>query len=125
MIDDFEGAPLQRRRRGEDIEGCRMVGSAADVAHESREISEQRAEAMRRRAILEHRTHRARSARTGHQRAQGSLHAQGTTLSKPTNPNDLWCADYKGEFMLADKRCCDALKTTKESYAFTVFERGF
>lgn len=29
--------------------------------------------------------------------------AQGTTLSKPTDPNDLWCADYKGEFMLADR----------------------
>ena len=56
-------------------------------------------------------------------------------------PNDLWCADYKGEFMLADRRycypltitdfasryllCCDALATTKESYAFTVFERAF
>jgi putative transposase len=32
--------------------------------------------------------------------------AQGTTLSKPVRPNDLWCADYKGEFMLADKRYC-------------------
>ena len=68
-------------------------------------------------------------------------HAQGTTLSRPTRPNDLWCADYKGEFMLADKRycypltitdfasryliCCDALETTKEMYAFTVFERAF
>jgi putative transposase len=67
--------------------------------------------------------------------------AQGTTLSKPTQPNDLWCADYKGEFMLADKRycypltvtdfasryllCCEALETTKEVYAFTVFERVF
>jgi putative transposase len=67
--------------------------------------------------------------------------AQGTSLSKPTNPNDLWCADYKGEFMLADKRycypltvtdfasryliCCEALATTKETYAFTVFERVF
>ena len=67
--------------------------------------------------------------------------AQGTSLSKPTNPNDLWCADYKGEFMLADKRycypltitdfasryliCCEALATTKEIYAFTVFERVF
>jgi hypothetical protein len=29
--------------------------------------------------------------------------AQGTILSKPVRPNDLWCADYKGEFMLADK----------------------
>jgi putative transposase len=67
--------------------------------------------------------------------------AQGTGLSAPTQPNELWCADYKGEFMLADKRycypltitdfasryllCCDALATTQESYAFTVFERAF
>ena len=62
-------------------------------------------------------------------------------LSNATRPNDLWCADYKGEFMLADQRycypltitdfssryllCCDALGTTKEMYAFTVFERAF
>ena len=67
--------------------------------------------------------------------------AQGTTLSKPTHPNDLWCADYKGEFMLADRRycypltitdfasryllSCEALATTKEMYAFTLFERVF
>jgi putative transposase len=67
--------------------------------------------------------------------------AEGTTLSSPTRANDLWCADYKGEFMLTDKRycypltitdfasryllCCDALETTKEVYAFTVFERAF
>ncbi len=67
--------------------------------------------------------------------------AQGTSLSKPAHPNDLWCADYKGEFMLADKRycypltisdfasryllSCEALSTTQEIYAFTVFERVF
>jgi putative transposase len=67
--------------------------------------------------------------------------AQGTALSKPTDPNDLWCADYKGEFMLADRRycypltitdfatryllSCEALSTTQEIYAFTVFERVF
>ena len=67
--------------------------------------------------------------------------AQGTVLSTPTEANDLWCADYKGEFMLADKRycypltisdfasryliCCEALATTKAVYAFTVFERVF
>src|SRR5262245_30311681 len=67
--------------------------------------------------------------------------AKGTGLSQPTQPNDLWCADYKGEFMLADRRycypltitdfasryllCCDALATTQERYAFTVFERAF
>ena len=67
--------------------------------------------------------------------------AQGTTLSKPRLPNDLWCADYKGEFMLADRRycypltisdfasryliSCEALSTTRELYAFSVFERVF
>jgi putative transposase len=67
--------------------------------------------------------------------------AQGTALSKPDQPNELWCADYKGEFMLTDRRycypltitdfasryliACDALSTTKEFYAFTVFERAF
>jgi putative transposase len=67
--------------------------------------------------------------------------AQGTTLSTPTSPNDLWCADFKGEFMLADKRycypltitdfatryliCCDALASTHAKPAFTVFERAF
>ena len=67
--------------------------------------------------------------------------AQGTTLSKPLLPNDLWCADYKGEFMLVDRRycypltitdfasryllSCEALSSTKERYAFTVFERVF
>jgi putative transposase len=67
--------------------------------------------------------------------------AEGTTLSKPLAPNDLWCADYKGEFMLADRRycypltisdfatryllSCEALATTKEGYAFAVFERAF
>jgi len=67
--------------------------------------------------------------------------AEGTELSAPQRPNELWCADYKGEFMLADRRycypltitdfasryliCCDALATTKAVYAFTVFERAF
>lgn len=32
--------------------------------------------------------------------------AQGTLLSWPAQPNALWCADYKGEFMLADQRYC-------------------
>ena len=67
--------------------------------------------------------------------------AQGTSLSAPHTPNELWCADYKGEFQLADKRycypltitdfssryliACDALSSTKETYAFRVFERAF
>jgi putative transposase len=67
--------------------------------------------------------------------------AAGTALSRPTQPNALWCADYKGEFMLGDRRycypltitdfasryllTCDALSTTQEPFAFTVFERTF
>jgi putative transposase len=67
--------------------------------------------------------------------------AEGTALSRPLAPNDLWCADYKGEFMLADKRYCypltisdfasryllgcEALATTQETYAFSVFQRVF
>ena len=38
--------------------------------------------------------------------------AEGTGLSNPTTPNDLWCADYKGEFMLADRRYCYPLTIT-------------
>ena len=66
---------------------------------------------------------------------------EGTALSHVTAPNELRCADYKGEFMLSDWRycypltitdfasryliTCDALSTTKEVYAFSVFERAF
>jgi len=67
--------------------------------------------------------------------------ATGTELSRPTAPNALWCADYKGEFMLGNRRycypltitdfasryllTCEALSTTQEKFAFTVFERAF
>jgi putative transposase len=67
--------------------------------------------------------------------------AQGTALAHVTDPNALWCADYKGEFMLTSRQYCypltitdyasrflitvDALSTTKEVYAFSVFERAF
>ena len=60
--------------------------------------------------------------------------------SRPLVPNELWCADYKGEFMLADRRYCypltirtspaaicslRSLGDHPEVYAFTVFERVF
>lgn len=67
--------------------------------------------------------------------------AEGTALSRPSTPNDLWCADYKGEFMLADRRycypltitdfasryliSCEGLSTTKTMFAYSVFERAF
>ena len=74
-------------------------------------------------------------------RRRRRLRATGTELSRPTGPNALWCADYKGEFMLGDRRycypltitdfasryllTCEALSTTQEKFAFTVFERTF
>ena len=74
-------------------------------------------------------------------RRQRRAKARGTALSTPRAPNALWCADYKGEFMLVDRRycypltvsdfasryliACEALSSTKETYAFSVFERVF
>ena len=37
---------------------------------------------------------------------------EGTTLSYGKNPNELWCADYKGEFMLGNKQYCYPLTIT-------------
>jgi putative transposase len=67
--------------------------------------------------------------------------ASGTELSRPTQPNALWCADYKGEFLLGNRKycypltitdfasryllTCEALLTTQEKFAFTAFERTF
>lgn len=67
--------------------------------------------------------------------------ATGTALSRPTEPNALWCADYKGEFLLGNRRycypltitdftsryliTCEALSSTQDRYAFAVFERAF
>ena len=67
--------------------------------------------------------------------------SKGTVLNVATSPNDLWCADYKGEFMLGNRQycypltitdqasryllACEGLETTKEQYAFTIFERVF
>src|SRR5882672_1457122 len=76
-----------------------------------------------------------------HRRRRRRRRATGTPLSCPTEPNALWCADYKGEFMLGNRRycypltitdfasryllTCEALSTTQERFAFTVFDRAF
>src|SRR5450631_4008939 len=67
--------------------------------------------------------------------------AQGTALSLGKTPNELWCTDYKGEFLLGNHQycypltvtdhasrfllTCEALSSTKEDFAFTIFERLF
>ena len=67
--------------------------------------------------------------------------AKGTELSTALAPNALWCADYKGQFKLGNKKycypltitdqrsryllACEGLDSTKEDGAFPVFERVF
>jgi putative transposase len=67
--------------------------------------------------------------------------AQGTPLSLGQRPHELWCTDYQGEFLLGNHQYCypltvtdhasrfllswEALSSTREEYAFTVFERLF
>src|SRR5262245_12574740 len=67
--------------------------------------------------------------------------ATGTPLSQGTAPNDLWCADFKGEFKLGNGRYCypltvtdhasrfllpcEALASTREDLAITAFEQLF
>jgi transposase len=67
--------------------------------------------------------------------------ATGTELSAGAAPNDLWCADYKGEFKLGNGQycypltvsdqasrfllLCEALESTREDPAITAFEQLF
>lgn len=82
-----------------------------------------------RNGLVEHRTGRKR------------FKATGTPLNHVSEPNQLWCADYKGEFMLGNKQycypltmtdyasryllTCEALASTRENFAFEIFERAF
>ena len=66
---------------------------------------------------------------------------EGTKLTHVKAANDLWCADYKGEFMTGNKKYCypltitdyssrflihcDALTSTNMEFAFESFERTF
>ena len=52
------------------------------------------------------RDQRYAAARVRGARKNATNRANRTALSFPGQPNELWCADYKGEFMLADRRYC-------------------
>ncbi len=74
-------------------------------------------------------------------RGRARRHATGTPLSPGTDPNALWCTDFKGEFKLGNRRycypltvtdhasrfvlLCEALESTRQALAFTVFDRLF
>ncbi|NNH68261.1 IS481 family transposase [Rhizobium laguerreae] len=67
--------------------------------------------------------------------------AVGTVLGEALVPNDLWCADFKGEFKLGNGRycypltvtdqasryllCCEAFESTREQGVFEAFRRLF
>ena len=67
--------------------------------------------------------------------------AQGTPLVAAKQPNELWGADFKGEFMLGNRRycypltitdyrsryllACEGLESVRSEFAFSVFERVF
>src|ERR1700747_1087475 len=67
--------------------------------------------------------------------------AQGTPLSLGQQPNELWCTDYKGEFLLGNHHycyprtvtdhasrfllLCEALESIREDLAIVAFERLF
>ena len=68
-------------------------------------------------------------------------HAEGTLLSLGQEPNELWCTDYKGEFLLGNHTycypltvtdhasryllLCEGMESTREMLAITAFERLF
>ncbi|WP_367714456.1 IS481 family transposase [Nitratireductor sp. GISD-1A_MAKvit] len=74
-------------------------------------------------------------------RLRRRMKAEGTPLSQATLPNDLWCADFKGEFKLGNGRTCypltvtdqdsrmilscEALESTKEKPVIETFLRLF
>lgn len=74
-------------------------------------------------------------------RQRRGFKAHGTALSDATAPNDLWCADFKGEFKTGDGRycypltvtdqasrmilCCEALGSTREQPVIETFLRLF
>jgi transposase InsO family protein len=76
-----------------------------------------------------------------HARQRRRFKAGGTELSRPTRPNDLWCADFKGEFKLGNGRycypltvsdqasrfilACEALESTREMPVIEAFARLF
>src|SRR4029077_17170769 len=67
-----------------------------------------------------------------HRRRRRRARAPGTELSRPSEPNALWCADYKRELLLGNRRycypltitvfasryllTCEALSTTQETF---------
>ncbi len=50
--------------------------------------------------------------------------AQGTLLSAAAAPNDLWCADFKGEFKLGNGRYCYPLTVTDQASRYLLLREA-
>ena len=89
----------------------------------------------------EHHPCRVAPTRFGQAAPPPARRATGTQLSAGIAPNDLWCADFKGEFKLGNGQycypltvtdhasrfllLCEALDSTREDTAITAFEQLF
>jgi len=76
-----------------------------------------------------------------HRKGRVRYKARGTPLEHVKKPNQLWCADYKGEFMMGNRQycypltitdyasryllACDAMTGTNEVFAFECFTKAF
>lgn len=74
-------------------------------------------------------------------RQRSKFKATASYLSNPTEPNDLWCTDFKGQFRMKNKEycypltlsdfasryliLCESLNSTAEGPCFPVFEQAF
>jgi len=74
-------------------------------------------------------------------RGRARYKASGTELSTPVNPNDLWAADFKGQFQLGNQRhcypltlsdvasryvlACESLESVQAKHVFAIFEGVF
>lgn len=74
-------------------------------------------------------------------RKHNTFQATASYLSTPEEPNDLWCADFKGQFRMRNSNycypltlsdfvsrylfTCEALESTAERPCFSIFEEAF
>ena len=66
----------------------------------------------------------SRPSRPGQTRRQATPSGARTPLSQGAAPNDLWCADFKGEFKLGNGRYCYPLTVTDHASALPLAVRG-
>lgn len=82
-----------------------------------------------------------RNSLVRHRRGRKRFKTTGTVLQDVKEANQLWCADYKGEFMLGNRQycypltitdyasryliACEAMTSTRETFAFEAFEKAF